>query len=156
MFDITEDRMDSSTAPVIKQLSVFLPNRVGALLAVTRCLDAFAIRICALSIVDAADHAVLRLIVDHPGLAQEALSSEGYAVFESDVLGVELPMAGSVGIKAVLSALLLAELNIHYVYSLISLGSGTPVVAIHVEDIENAAQVLESKGLQLIGQRELQ
>jgi hypothetical protein len=156
VFDIAEERKDRSAAPLIKQLSIFLPNRVGALLAVTRCLDAFAIRICALSIVDAADHAVLRLIVDHPGLAQEALATEGYAVFESDELGVVLPSSDSGGIKAVLTALLLAELNIHYVYSLIALGSGTPVVAIHVEDPERAAQVLESKKLELIGQNELQ
>lgn len=156
MYDITEDREDRSSPPLIKQLSIFLPNRVGALLTVTRCLDAYAIRICALSILDAADHAVLRIIVDHPGLAQEALSTEGYAVFESDVLGVVLPQADSGGIKAVLSALLLAELNVHYVYSLIAMSTGTPIVAIHVEDTDSAAQVLESKGLELIGQRELQ
>ncbi|MCB9898920.1 MAG: acetolactate synthase [Planctomycetes bacterium] len=155
MYDIAEERDDRSSPPLIKQLSIFLPNRVGALLAVTRCLDAYAIRICALSILDAADHAVLRIIVDHPGLAQEALSTEGYAVFESDVLGVVLPAADSGGIKAVLSALLLAELNVHYVYSLIAMSTGTPIVAISVEDSDSAAQVLESKGLELIGQAEL-
>ena len=61
MFDIAEDQGDSAR---IKQLSVFLPNRVGALLGVTRSLNSVAIRILALSIADAADHAVARLVVD--------------------------------------------------------------------------------------------
>lgn len=153
MFDIAEDREDRDETPVIKQLSVFLPNRVGALLSVTRCLDAYAIRVCALSIQDAADHAVLRLVVDRPGLAQEALITDGYSVFETELLGVQL---ADRGIRAVLSALLMAELNLHYVYPLIMREHESPVVAIHVEDVEAAVRVLNEAEMPIIGQRELE
>mgnify|MGYP005994853233 CR=1 FL=1 len=155
MFDIAEDREDQGQgqAPTIKQLSVFLPNRVGALLSVTRCLDAYAIRVCALSIQDSADHAVLRLVVDRPGLAHEALVTEGYSVFEAELLGVQLAERG---IRAVLSALLMAELNVHYVYPLIAREHESSVVAIHVEDVESAVRVLNEAEMPLIDQRYLE
>jgi hypothetical protein len=154
LYEIAEEQTDPRI-PTIKQLSIFLPNRVGALLAVTRCLDAFALRICALQIMDAADHAVVRLVVDRPGLAQEALLTEGYAVVESDLVGVALPDTGSDGIRRVLQALLLAELNVHYVYPLITGAMTQPILAVHVEDIESAVAVLSDKGLDIIGQDEL-
>jgi len=140
--------------PVIKQLAVFLPNRLGALLSMTRCLDTLGLAIRAVNIIDAADHAVARLLVDRPTLAKEALLAEGYSVVETDLLGVALPRGG--GVRQVLQALLLAELNIHYVYSLIGGASGTPVLAVHVEDPAAAARVLAEKGFELIGQDELE
>jgi len=106
-----EPHDDPSAPPLIKQLSVFVANRLGALLTVTRCLDAYGLELRAINIIEAADHAVFRLLVDRPGLAKETLQSEGYSVFESDILGVALPSTTSDGIRRVLSALLLAELN---------------------------------------------
>jgi hypothetical protein len=145
-----------SSPPVIKQLSVFVPNRLGELLKVTRCLDAYGLSIRSISIVEAADHAVFRLLVDRPGLAMETLRTEGYSVFESDLLGVALPAMDSDPIRRVLSALLLAELNVHYVYSLLAPTTNTPVLAVHVEDLDAAVRALSEKGLELIGQEELE
>lgn len=153
MFDSSEERDET---PRIKQLSVFLPNRVGALLSVTRSLDAFAIKIHALSILDAADHAVVRLIVDRPALAAEALTTDGYSVFESDLVAVALEEGDSDAIRRVLSALLLAELNVHYVYSLIPSSAHRPILALHVEDHDAAAFILGEKNLDLVGQDELE
>ncbi len=149
------DHDSAGSPPLVKQLSVFVANRLGALLTVTRCLDAYGLEVRAISIIEAADHAVFRLLVDRPGLDKETLQSEGYSVFESDILGVALPSTTSDGIRRVLSALLLAELNVHYVYSLVLPTTNTPVLAVHVEDIEAAAQILGEKGLELIGQEEL-
>jgi len=153
MFDTPEDREET---PRIKQLSVFLPNRVGALLAVNRCLDAFAIKIHALSILDAADHAVLRLVVDRPALAAEALTTDGYSVFESDLVAVALQDGDSDAIRRVLSALLLAELNVHYVYSLIPTSTRRPILALYVEDHDAAAGILSERDFDLVGQDEFE
>lgn len=150
------DSGDFASPPIIKQLSVFVANRLGALLTVHRCLDAYALNVRAISIVEAADHAVFRLLVDRPGLAMETLRGEGYSVFESDLLGVALPTMSSDGIRRVLSALVLAELDVHYVYSLLTPTTNTPVLAVHVEDLEAAAKALSEKGLELIGQEELE
>lgn len=152
MFDVAERRDD---APLIRQLSVFLPNRVGALLGVTRVLDGLGLRICALAISDAADHAVARLVVDQPSLACDALGAAGHAVVETELLGVVLPREERDGVRRVLQRLLMAELNVHYLYPLIPGTSGRSVLALHVEDTTAAARVLTEGGLELVGPDDL-
>jgi hypothetical protein len=125
------------------------------LLRSTRCLEAQNVRICAVSILDAADHAVVRMVVDRPAVAKEALEGEGHQVYEAELLGVALPTEKGVEIRKVLSALLLAEVNIHYIYALMVQANGHPVIALHVDDIRSAAKVLRDQGLELIGQDEL-
>lgn len=143
--------------PRIKQLSLFLPNRLGALGAVVARLDEEQVKLCAISILDAADHAVVRMIVNRPAPAKGALLGAGYTVFETDLLGVALPGRGDdeFGILKVLQALLVAEVNVCYVYSLIVQVDGRPVIALNVDDAEAASHVLTKAGLALIGQEEI-
>ena len=149
MFDITEDRDNH----YIKQLSIFLPNRLGQLLMVHRIFDAHDIKLCAVSIVEAADHAVARVVVDKPTLAQQMLITEGYSVVDADLIAVVLP--NEVGIGRVLKAMLLRELNVHYVYSLITQNRGRTIVALHAEDPDVAEEILTEQGFRLIGQDDL-
>ncbi len=149
MADVTEDQLSKR----IRQLSVFLPNRLGALLTLDRALEAAEIRICALSTVDAADHAVLRLVVDQPTLAKEVLATEGYSLVDTELLGVVLPPGA--GIRRVLTAILMAEQNIHYIYPLMAQKDGRQVLAIHPEDAAAAARTLVQRGMQLIDQEDL-
>jgi hypothetical protein len=149
VFDVIEDREDR---PLIQQLSVFLPNRVGALLTMTRALDSLGLHICALAIVDAADHAVARLIVDRPELAKDALEAEGHAVVETELVGVAVAAEERDGIRKVLQRLLMAELNVHYLYSFAAPMGGGAVLALLVEDSESAARVLNEGGFELVGQ----
>ena len=151
MFDTTQDQ----GTPRITQLSIFLENRLGALLGLTRVLEAQQVNICALSITDAADHAVIRMVVDRPSLACASLQAEGYHIFESEVLGVALPAARVGGFRKVLSALARAELNVHYVYAVVTQGPAGAVLALHVEDMERAGRVLAESGLTLVAQDQL-
>ena len=146
---------NDQTGPRIKQISFFLRNRVGSLLSVVRELETANIGVCAVNILDSADHAVIRMVVDRPAVALTILKEAGHAVFESDVLGVELPARERFGVKKLLSALLLAEVNVHYVYSLIPQCEQRPVLALHVDDIPTAITVLRNHGLTLVGQDEI-
>lgn len=151
MLDTTRDQ----TGPLVKQLSFFLRNRVGALLGVVRLLEEHNIHICAISILDSADHAVIRMVVDRPALALKLLQDRSLTVFESELVGVELPSQGKIGIRKILSALLLAEVNVQYVYSLLVLANRRPVLALHVDDIPTAIRVLRNHGLTVVGQDEI-
>lgn len=151
MFETTEDQ----ASPRIRQLSIFLENRLGALLGVTRVLEAHNINICALSITDAADHAVVRVVVDRPSLACASLQAEGYHILESELLGVALPAAKVGGFRKVLTALARAELNVHYVYAVVAQSPVGAVLALHVEDMDRAARVLVDSGLTLVAQDDL-
>ncbi|MBM3985316.1 MAG: acetolactate synthase [Planctomycetes bacterium] len=151
MHEITEDQ----ASPRIRQLSIFLENRLGALLGVTRVLEAQTINICAVSITDAADHAVVRVVVDRPSLAAASLQAEGYHLMESDLLGVSLPASKVGGFRKVLTALARAELNVHYVYAVATHNPIGAVLALHVEDMDRAARVLVESGMELVSQDDL-
>ncbi len=151
MLEVSKD----STGPQIQQLSFFVENRVGALLGLARKLEELNIHICAISILDSADHAVVRMVVDRPSLAKETLQGKGLNVFETELVGVELPIERGIGLPRILAALLMAEVNIHYVYSLIVRSNGHPVAAFHVDDIGTATHVLKQQGLELVGQDQI-
>ena len=56
---------------------------------------------------------------------------------------------------AICSALLAAEINIHYAYPLLLRPRGSPALALYVEDPTLAAQLLIKKGFTLIGESDL-
>ena len=149
-----ETRSDT-TGPRVQQISFFLQNRIGALLGVARKLEELHINICAVSILDSADHAVIRMVVDRPSLAKQALVEKGLSVFESELVAVELPTQQGTGLPRILSALLMAEVNVHYIYSLLVQCNGHQVVAFHVDDTDVATQVLRRQGLALVGQDQI-
>ncbi len=151
MFDTARD----TTGPRVRQVSFFLPNRVGALLGVARKLEELHIHICAISILDSADHAVIRMVVDRPSLAKEALLEKGLNVFETELVAVELPIEKGIGLPRLLTALLQAEVNVQYIYSLIVASNGRPVIAFHVDSVEAATQVFKQQGLVLVGQDQI-
>jgi hypothetical protein len=152
MYDITEDQY----APSIRQISIFLPNRMGALLRLTRHLEREDIHIRALSILDAADHAVIRLVVDKPTLAVSSMEADGYTLFDTDLLAVRLPEGRHASLRKMLQALLMAEVNVDYIYPVLAGHDGKPVVAIHVKELEAAARTLSEHGFKILNQDELE
>jgi hypothetical protein len=141
--------------PGVRQFSIFLENRVGALLDLVRRIEASGNRIVALSVVDSADCAVVRLILSDPERAGETLRLAKLPFLECDLLLVELPPGnGPVGL--VCKALLTAEINIHYVYPLmVGTVKHRPVLAIHVDDHESAGTMLQNQGFTVLSEKDL-
>lgn len=143
------------TDPRIVQISVFLPNRLGALRQAIQRLEVEDVRILGLNVLDAADHAVVRLVVDRPAAAVAALAQAGYGVFETEVLAVQVPAGRRNAMQHVLSALVGAEVNMEYVYGLLSRLDGRALVALQTDDSAMAERVLRSRGFDLVHQDEL-
>ena len=61
----------------VKQISVFIENKVGGLATITDVLAKAGVNIRALSIADASDFGILRLIVDDVFAAGNALRENG-------------------------------------------------------------------------------
>ena len=141
--------------PYIKQLSCFIENRIGALQQLVGRLEDEGIRICALSILEAADHGVVRLVVDRPDKAKAILETQGVTTFQTDLLGVLLPADRAKSISSVLSSLLVAEVQVEYVYALITHPWDRPAVAIHVDDMNAAADALLRVGFDLVTQDDI-
>jgi hypothetical protein len=141
--------------PAIRQFTIFLENRVGQLLEVVRRFEGTGIRICALSISDAAECAFVRFLVSDADRGREILERSGLAMIETDLVGVELP-EGPQPLLRVCTALLQAELNIIQAYPLIIRPNGKPAVAIMVENIECAMETLANEGFTIITEGDLE
>ena len=141
--------------PAIRQFTIFLENRVGQLLEVVRRFEGTGIRVCALSISDAAECAFVRFLVSDADRGREILERSGLAMIETDLVGVELP-EGPQPLLRVCTALLQAELNIIQAYPLIIRPNGKPAVAIMVENIDIALETLTNKGFTIITEGDLE
>ena len=141
--------------PAIRQFTIFLENRVGQLLEVVKRFEGTGIRVCALSINDAAECAFVRFLVSDADRGREILERSGLAIIETNLVGVELP-EGPQPLLQVCTALLQAELNIIQAYPLIVRPHGKPAVAIMVENNDIAMETLREKGFTIITEADLE
>ena len=100
----------------VKQISVFLENRRGRLVDVSRVLYEADINIRALFLADSSEFGILRMVVDNPEKAKAVLLSEGFAANEAEVLAVEVEDKPG-GFYSVVKALTDSEIDIEYTYA---------------------------------------
>lgn len=141
--------------PSIRQFSIFSPNVVGRLLTLMREVETAKLRVYALSVVDSADCAIIRLVVNQPERAVEVLKQGGFEFCEVDLLVVELPQQPQ-PVVAICSTLLQAEINIHYSYPLLTSPYGRSALAFYVDEHELAAKVLDSAGFIVLTENDLE
>jgi hypothetical protein len=140
--------------PLVRQFSVFLENKIGALLDLTRILSDASIHVCGISVVDTADAAVVRIVVDDPDHCREVLHKAQIPANESDLIVAELPR-GPEKLDTVLRQLVAAEVNIQYTYSLMVRPHGHALLALHCEDADYAREVLLKAGFTVITQKDI-
>ena len=141
--------------PMVRHFSIFLDNRVGKLLELLRSLaEEGDIAVRAISILDSSDYAVIRLLVDKPGLARQILVRHEFAICETDVLVAELGKDHE--LHHLCKFLLSAELNIHFAYPTMPRDDGHATVVLSTDDNTLAGQVLRRKGFRLLGEADLE
>lgn len=124
----------------VMQFSVFTENRMGRLHDVIELFSENNVHVLALTALDTTDAAILRMIVDDHDLARDLLKRHHFPFTESEVLVVEIDSESK--LRGVLSALLEAEVNIHYVYSFITQPEGRSALALSIEDTDVAISSL--------------
>lgn len=137
----------------VRQLSVFAENKVGTLNDIVQRLGLRDVHILAFSLVDSTECSIMRFVVDDVRRAKEIFRGAGLAVVETTILAVQLTTEAD--IKFVTAALVEAEINIHYLYPFVMRPNGRSGLAISLEDVELADQVLRCHGLQPLDQTDL-
>ena len=133
----------------IKQLTVFVENRQGALVSITDTLAAHQVNIRALSIAETEDFGILRLIVNDEETAEKILADEGYLIKVTDVIGVKIGDAPG-KLSAALGVLDKANINMEYLYAFMSRTEKHAYVVLRVEDNAAAEAALEGAGFHLV------
>lgn len=139
---------------LIKQISVFLENRAGRLFDIAELLGNENINIRALSLADASDFGVIRLIVDKPGKAAERLKEEGFSVGLTSVVAVEVPDNPG-GLASVLKVMTDAGINVEYMYAFVEKTSDNAIVIFRLENMEKTVELLLEKGLKVLQEKEV-
>lgn len=130
---------------MLKQLAVFVENQAGSLRKVTMALHGEKINIYAFASFDTPEFGILRMVVDRPEEAKEALTSRGFVTRICDVIAVELPDEQG-GMDRLLAALYESNISINYTYSSFGRMSSVPAVIIHTDEIFETENVLGFKG----------
>lgn len=139
--------------PSVTQFSVFLTNKVGKLFDLVEAFDGSLSQICALSVHEASDHAVVRIVTTSASQARDVLRKQGLPFSERDVLVVELSEKKTLSHMCL--CLLSAELSIHFAYPLMMQGGSCSTIALAVDDLTLGGQILRRKEFRLLGEADL-
>ena len=133
----------------IKQLTIFVENKQGALAQITDTLALHNVNIRALSIADTRDFGILRLIVNDIETAKKTLTEEEYLIKITDVVGVKIGDEPGKLSKA-LAVLDNAGINMEYLYAFMARTEKHAYVVLRVADNAAAEAALEQAGFHLI------
>ena len=140
--------------PLVKQFSIFLPNKVGAMLDVVKLLHTHNTHIVAMSISESTDSAIARIVVSDPERVEELFREHNVAFGVCAMLIVELREVAT-QLAKLLAALLMAEVNVHFTYPLLTHPRGFAALALHVDDTDCATSVLLGEGFKLLSQNDI-
>ena len=139
---------------ILKQISVFVENRSGRLSEITEVLAGSQVDIRALSIADTTNFGILRLIVNRPETAYQALKAAGCTVSITEVIAIVVEDRPGT-LSAALTALAADGVSVEYMYAFTSRESGTANVILRVDNNEKALSVLAEKGIKTLSSEDI-
>ena len=129
----------------IKQVSVFVENKAGRMVAILEALERGGISIRALSVSDAAETGIVRLILTNAEGGLEELRQAGFTARMDMVISAEIPDVPGGLLHSVAKPLAEAGINVHYLYVYTEPSTGQTVAVIKTDDLEKAESVLKSR-----------
>lgn len=136
----------------LRQVSVFLDNKPGALSEVIEHIDKFQIKIFALSIADAGEFGLVRMITEDPERAEKNLEDADFILAKSkkntEVIVILITENGKV--SEIARMLADEDLNIEYAYSSAVLIDGKLAVVLRVNDLNKAEKILKENRIPIL------
>ena len=150
----TPETTSKIEGPLVKQFSIFLPNKVGAMLDIVKLLNTNQTSVVALSISESTDSAIARIVVSDPDRVLELFREKNIPFGVCEMVVVEMREVAT-QLSKLLAALLMAEVNVHFTYPLLTRPRGYAAIALHVDDTECASSVLLGEGFKLLSQADI-
>ena len=139
----------------IQQISLFVENKPGRMARVAKTLSDAGVNIRALTVAEAGDFGVIRMVVDSPEKGYQVLRESGFTVSETDVLAVEMKDIPG-GLYEIMNVLGGNEINVDYAYAFVTTKAERAMLIIRVDDLEKAKVVLSGAGMKLATKEEIQ
>jgi len=138
----------------LQQVSVFLENKPGRLSIPCKALADAGINLLTLSLADTQQFGILRLIVRDWQRAKEVLEKAGCVARVTEVVAIEVADRPG-GLAGVLEIIERAGVNIEYMYAFTFRSEDKAVLVFRFDDPDQAIEILQAKGVNVIGSVEL-
>jgi len=129
----------------IKQLSLFLENKPGHLLAIAKTLADARINITTLSLADTEQFGIVRLVIREWEEAKAVLEKAGFVTNVCDVIAVKVSDAP--GGLAQLLGIVSGVVNIEYMYAFPAHCDKDAIMVFRFSDADQAMAALEKTGI---------
>ena len=138
----------------IKQLSIFLQNRMGSLAKPLEVLTVADVNIRAMCMADTSEFGILRLVVDNPEKGKEALEQNNFLVKITEIIGVEMNDAPG-GLTSVLNIIKENNIDLEYLYAFTHEKEGKAILLLHADDIDKLIDVLQKNNVTIASAEEV-
>ena len=134
----------------IKQISIFVENKPGALYGLTGVLAQNKVDLRALSLAETSEFGIVRIIVNDVYKATTVLKDAGYVHSITPVVGVPG------GLNRVLQVLSNAKINVEYMYAFLGgKQANSAYMIFRVQDVEAAEQALAQRDIKVLDQDQM-
>lgn len=138
----------------VRQLSLFLENKPGALSRPVKLLAKAKVNILTLSIADTQQFGILRFIVRDWEKAKILLEKAGFVVKVSDMVAIEVADKPG-GLANILSVVEKSGVNLEYMYGFTLREAGRGLLAFRFDDPDRAIAALKKKDINPVAVVEL-
>ncbi len=138
----------------IKQLSIFLQNRMGSLAKPLEVLTIADVNIRAMCMADTSEFGILRLVVDNPEKGKEALEENNFLVKITEIIGVEMNDSPG-GLTTVLDIIKDNLIDLEYLYAFTHDKADKAILLLHSDDIDNLIDVLTKNNIHIVSAEEV-
>ncbi len=138
----------------IKQLSIFLQNRMGSLYKPLEVLTVADVNIRAMCMADTSEFGILRLVVDNPEKGKKALEENNFLVKMTDIIGVEMNDTPG-GLTSVLGVIKDNLIDLEYLYAFTHDKKGKAILLLHADDIDKLISVLNDSNITIVSAEEV-
>ncbi len=138
----------------IKQLSIFLQNKMGSLSKPLEVLTFANVNIRAMCMADTSEFGILRLVVDDPIKGKEALEENNYLVKITEIIAVEMNDTPG-GLTTVLRAIKNSLIDLEYLYAFSHNKEGKAILLLHADDIDRLIEILTAHGFTIVPAEEV-
>ena len=132
----------------IKQLSIFIENKVGRLQAIMDTLSENDINIRALSIAETTEFGILRIITPDVDKAKQVLRDAAVISKITDVIAVYIDDRAG-GLAKMLKSVTDSGVNVEYMYAFLGRREGKALMVLKADDEAKAEQALVASGMEL-------
>jgi hypothetical protein len=137
----------------ITQLSVFLMNQPGALVDAVSAISGAGANIRAMSIAEANDFGILRIIVSDSDKICKLLGDK-YLISKTEVVAARMDDRSG-ALYPILVTLSEANINIEYMYAFTASAADEAYVVFRVNDVKTAEAVLNANGISTLSDESL-